>query len=1301
MEFWVLILTLWAFYRWVHSRIRRQKEDERFARVVEALNKFEPRLKDITKLETRVHELEHRLATASAPPTPAQQPVALAPSAPEPKPVEPPVAIKLPPTLEIPKPPEPAVPSAPPAHPFEPPTPKPPAPPPPFPKPVTPKPASPSAPTIAHPPALVHPVPPPLSPPPQPAHLSAREATSQLEETLGKNWLNKLGIIALVIGISLFLAYKFPSLSNPEKVGLGYLISFVILGTGIYLERLDRYRIFARALIGGGWALTFFVTYAMHFVLYTRVIDTEWVDLVLLFLVAVAMVFHTLRYDSQVVTGLAFLLAFFTVAISQDTIYSLTAGAILALGLVTIVHRRQWFELEVFGILAAYINHFIWLSRVIIPAVGPHHMFPEFIPSTVLLCLYWATYRWSYIAREIKNKSQESVSTLAALLNTSLLLGVFKYQSVRPELAFYALLLLGAVELALGQLPVTRRRRIAFIMLSTIGIILLVAAIPFKYSGMDTAVIWLAEAEMLILAGVFTREILFRRFGLLVALLTSSDMLVNQAVPTLYDRLSHPALITIKGYGPAIPAHEEQLAISFLVAALLFYANSLGIPRRWKDLFTTESENLFFRALSYLAALMLFVSIWLALLLSWTAVFWAAAAFLLIVLARAISAADLRYQAHLFSLAAFVRVLDLDFSLRTPYLDTVHSHYPLTLSLVIALLYLCARWLSLDSFDSPINPSELYTTAAAILVVILTDRECHWAWIAIAWGAFALVLAVIGFFRDRRDLCLQAHILVLAGFARTLWVNIDATQEWHHFTLRFITFTLMAVLLYLCAYFSGPRDSDYARLFSAIHSWAGSILIAVLAFEEVSSPWIAVAWAVFAFLLLVIGDRVKRIQLHFQAYILSISALFQIVTVNFFAVGPWSLYPHVNLRLVTVSLVAAIFYLCSRWAAKGEFAQAPLAGAAYAWAASSLVVSLFYYELAPHAVALGWALFGLLLFEIGVYWKSRNWRLQSYVLFALSFLRLAYFNLDFGPRELLLTTLPIAFIFYYVYARLTQLTTTHSHTINAPREGTASAVPLAKPLLRALAPEGNPFALDQQIYAATALAYLGSATLVLFANSYFHDNWTLVAWAALTVLFIAICWFAQQDVFLVHSIILAFFVFFRGLSLELVAGGHPHFPGNLDRWIYVAMAAAFLFAAQAFAFPLRARFADARSKTSPAHERSLELSSLLQRPEQIYFFLPMILVTILILNEVSVGRVTIGWGLEALAAFLFALIVGERSFRLAGLALLMVCVVKIVVLDVWRQERSDRFITFIILGVALLLVSYLYTRYSEAIRRYL
>ena len=219
-------------------------------------------------------------------------------------------------------------------------------------------------------------------------------------------------------------------------MGLGYFVSFAILGLGVYLERKDLYRIFARALIGGGWALVFFTTYAMHFVTYTQVIDTEWVDLVLLFAVAWMMVAHTLRYNSQVVTGLAFLLGFTTVAISQNTVYCLGAGAILAIGLVAIVHERGWFELEVFGLIASYVNHYIWLRTVIEPMGGHKHMFPEFIPSAVLLCLYWAIYRWSYLARRIQRGAQEQVSTLAALLNTCSLLVLFKYQSVRPGTGF-------------------------------------------------------------------------------------------------------------------------------------------------------------------------------------------------------------------------------------------------------------------------------------------------------------------------------------------------------------------------------------------------------------------------------------------------------------------------------------------------------------------------------------------------------------------------------------------------------------------------------------------------------------------------------------------------------------------------------------------------------------------------------------------------------------------------------------------------------------------------------------------------
>ena len=1124
-----------------------------------------------------------------------------------------------------------------------------------------------------HLPPQPRPLPPPLSPPPKPATVSVREASSQFEEILGKNWLSKIGIIAIVIGIAYFLGAEFHRLSNPAKIALCYLVSFLILGAGVYLERLDRYRIFARALIGGGWALVFFVTFAMHFVPYTRVIDTQWVDLVLLFIVAAVMVVHTLRYDSQVVTGLAFLLAFTTVAISQNTFYSLSAGAILAFGLVVIVHRRQWFELEVFGILASYGNHFLWLVNVIVPANGNHRVFPEFVPSTVLLCLYWAIYRWSYIARQIKTPAQETVSTLAALLNTSLLLALFKYQSLRPELAFYALLLLGAVELVLGQLPITRRRRIAFTILSSMGIVLLVAAIPFKYSGMDTAVIWLAEAQMLLLAGVFSQEILFRGFGMLVALLTSGDMLLNQALPALNARLAYIPHGPFDRAAHAASAPDPQLAVSFLVAAFLFYANALGIPRRWKELITRESEDLFFRALSYLAALMLFVSLWLAVTDAWTAVFWAGAVFLLVVLAHASDAQDLTYQAHLFALSAFFRALVVNASLAIPYHYFGIPPRLKTLALIIVFFYLCARWLSLDeSTTSPVNASELYTTASAVLFVVLAYHECDPLWIGAAWGAFAIVLAVIGYYRDRRDLSIQAHFLVLAGFARTLLFNMDATQEWHHFTYRFLTFTLMAALLYLCAYFSGPRDSVYARLFSALETWCGSILIAVLAFEEISSPWIAVAWAVFALLLLITGNRVKRIHLHFQAYLLSIAAFVQAVSVNLNNTQPFHWIPGLSLRFVTIAIVAALFYLCARFAAKGEFAQAPLAGAAYTWAASSLVVLWMYREFRDYQVALGWAIFALALFEAGVWRKSRNLRAQGYLLLFLSFLSLILFSLDVPPHQLLVFALPVAFLYYYVFLRLWRLRESSTADIIA----------------------------EQEPYVGAAFSYLGSAALVLFAGAYYPGAARFIAWALLSLALIAIAYLTPFEIFLSHSVILALLVSFRTLAYEFQFVRRSTIYGDYITVYYVSAVAAILFAGLVFAFPLRARLA-ARANKASQSDLPADLLALLSRPEQVYFFLPFGLVTLLILNEVSFGHITIAWGIEAVAAFLFALIVRERSFRLAGLGLLLVCVVKIVLLDVWRLHGSDRYITLIILGVALLLVSYLYTRYSETLRRYL
>jgi uncharacterized membrane protein len=81
--------------------------------------------------------------------------------------------------------------------------------------------------------------------------------------------------------------------------------------------------------------------------------------------------------------------------------------------------------------------------------------------------------------------------------------------------------------------------------------------------------------------------------------------------------------------------------------------------------------------------------------------------------------------------------------------------------------------------------------------------------------------------------------------------------------------------------------------------------------------------------------------------------------------------------------------------------------------------------------------------------------------------------------------------------------------------------------------------------------------------------------------------------------------------------------------------------------------------------------------------------------------ITVAWSTLGIITFLFALLVQERNFRLAGLGLLLLGVGKILVIDMWNLAPTDRYITLIVMGAALLLVSFLYTRYREAILKLL
>jgi len=204
-----------------------------------------------------------------------------------------------------------------------------------------------------------------------------------------------------------------------------------------------------------------------------------------------------------------------------------------------------------------------------------------------------------------------------------------------------------------------------------------------------------------------------------------------------------------------------------------------------------------------------------------------------------------------------------------------------------------------------------------------------------------------------------------------------------------------------------------------------------------------------------------------------------------------------------------------------------------------------------------------------------------------------------------------------------------------------------------------------------------------------------VIWAAMATVLMMLAWLMRRRTFLVQAIALALAAVLRGLLFDLIGetrGDFWHSP-----LYHLSLTAVVLVAALPFAFKLRGpQFWEGSSI-----QLAEPFANGLRHPEQWFFFAPFGMMVAALAIKLSSGHITIGWSLLGLGTFLFALAVGERSFRLAGLALLLVSVAKILLMDVWKLAPPDRYTTLIVLGLALVAVSFLYTRFSATIRKYL
>jgi hypothetical protein len=95
------------------------------------------------------------------------------------------------------------------------------------------------------------------------------------------------------------------------------------------------------------------------------------------------------------------------------------------------------------------------------------------------------------------------------------------------------------------------------------------------------------------------------------------------------------------------------------------------------------------------------------------------------------------------------------------------------------------------------------------------------------------------------------------------------------------------------------------------------------------------------------------------------------------------------------------------------------------------------------------------------------------------------------------------------------------------------------------------------------------------------------------------------------------------------------------------------------------------------------------------------LLAAVLFGKVSGGMLTVAWGIEGLAILTAGFTLRDRIFRLQGLALFLVCTLKLFLYDLRNLETPYRIVSFIVLGLILLSVSWFYSRFREHVRRIL
>ncbi|MFH1692168.1 MAG: DUF2339 domain-containing protein [Candidatus Omnitrophota bacterium] len=375
--------------------------------------------------------------------------------------------------------------------------------------------------------------------------VSETSQISDLEINFGRNWLNKIGIVVFALGICSLIVYAsqyFGHLGPLVKIMLGYLVSFVLFFLGFKLEAKEKLLHFGRVLMGGGWALVYFTTYAMYHFEASRIIQSQVLDLFLLAFVVVGMIAHVLKYKSEEMMSIALLVAYVTATIGQITSFTVMSCILLAILVLFLVYYFQWVRTFVLGVILTYAIHAVWVMPKIMAsacqptffgmAVFDYSLFMNFLFLTVYGLIFLIG---AHIMKTLKDDKLIKTFAVANFGNIALY-SVFAYPLILKLFfvqRFAIVLSVGIIYLILALFMKKIGRQKLYVSDVIASILMITFSIPLRFLPTSTLLIWLVEIPFLLFVGLRFKEKIFRYFSYVLTILIGLRLVFSDFIESL------------------------------------------------------------------------------------------------------------------------------------------------------------------------------------------------------------------------------------------------------------------------------------------------------------------------------------------------------------------------------------------------------------------------------------------------------------------------------------------------------------------------------------------------------------------------------------------------------------------------------------------------------------------------------------------------------------------------------------------------------------------------------------------------